>query len=139
MKTSDEKIKSLIKEAGLNFTRPRKEVLKILMHEHGPFSADELFHKLEVGLCDQATIFRCLKQFYAKGLITSVSLNDGFIRYEYNDPHHHHHHIVCRQCQKLETIDECFLNELEEKLAAQGYTQIKHSLEFFGLCPKCSK
>lgn len=136
--TSEDNLKQLIKSAGLNFTRPRKAILELLKEEHGPFSAEEISQTLGPEVCDQATIFRTLKQFCEKGLINSVSLNEGFIRYEYNDPHHHHHHLICRSCQKLETINECLVKDLELKLARKGYTEITHSLEFFGLCPTCS-
>lgn len=132
-------IKKLIKDAGLNFTIPRKEILQLLRTQHGPFSAEEIQQKIGPNCCDQATVFRTLKQFLAKGLINSVTLNEGFIRYEFNDPQHHHHHIICRNCQKLETIEECLVKGLENKLAQKGYTKINHSLEFFGLCPDCSQ
>lgn len=131
-------LKNLIKNAGLNYTKPRKAILELLEKKHGPFSAEEIFKQLGPGVCDQATIFRTLKQFSTKGLVNTVTLHEGFVRYEYNDPTHHHHHLICRNCQKLETIDECDVLDLENKLAKKGYTQLSHSLEFFGLCPQCS-
>lgn len=136
---NEAQIKQLIKSSGLNFTRPRKEILSLLTKQHGPFSAEEISKILGPQSCDQATVFRTLKQFSAKGLVNTVTLNEGFVRYEFNDPTHHHHHLICRHCQKLETIDDCDVLDLEKKLAKKGYTQLTHSLEFFGLCPTCSK
>jgi|AntRauTorckE6833_2_1112554.scaffolds.fasta_scaffold44742_1 Fur family ferric uptake transcriptional regulator len=137
--TKKDELRELIKSSGLNDTRPRRDILHLLKNEHGPFSADEILQMIGPGSCDQATVFRTLKQFLSKGLVNSISLNEGFIRYEFNDPKHHHHHIICRNCQKLETIDECLVKGLEKKLALKGYTKIDHSLEFFGLCPDCSE
>jgi len=131
--------RELIKSFGLNDTKPRRDILRLLQKEHGPFSAEEILQAIGPESCDQATVFRTLKQFLGKGLVKAISLNEGFIRYEFNDPRHHHHHIICRNCQKLETIEECLVKGLENKLAQKGYTKIDHSLEFFGLCPDCSE
>lgn len=59
------------------------------------------------------------------------------MRYECIFDRHHHHHIVCRTCGKIENVEACILGELEKMLAQKGYTDLSHSLEFFGVCESC--
>lgn len=132
-------IKQLIKSKGLSFTKPRAAILKVLVEQHGPFSADEIFQLLPAKVCDLATVFRTLKQFREKNLITPVKLDDDCTRFEFNDPHHHHHHIVCTECQGLQTVEDCLLEEFEQKLQKMGYRDVSHTLEFFAICPRCAK
>ncbi|MCB9062852.1 MAG: transcriptional repressor [Halobacteriovoraceae bacterium] len=131
------KLKELIKQQGLSFTIARERILKVLMLEHGPFTAEEIFQRLPKKTCDQATLFRTLKQFREKGLITATYLIDKITRYEFHDPHHHHHHVSCRICGKIETIHKCSLEAIEKNVLEMGYIKLTHSLEFEGICKKC--
>lgn len=130
-------LKDLIKKHRLSFTKARKEILKALMLEHGPFTAEEIFQKLPTKTCDQATLFRTLKQFREKGLVTTTHLSDKITRYEFHDPHHHHHHVSCRICGRIETIHQCSLEIIERSVVEMGYTKLTHSLEFEGICKNC--
>jgi Fur family transcriptional regulator, ferric uptake regulator len=136
---SAEDLKKLIKSKGMSFTHPRRAILEILVREHGPFSADEIHKRLPDKLCDLATVFRTLKQFREHNLVTPVKFDEDFTRYEFNDPHHHHHHVVCTQCQKMTTLDDCFLESFEKKLLKLGFRNISHTLEFFAVCPRCAQ
>lgn len=137
MKESE--IKDLIKASGLSVTKPREAILKLLTREHGPFSADEIFEKLPKGLCDKATLFRSLKQFKEKEILTSIRFDEDFARYEFNHPGHHHHHIICKKCKKVTTLDHCFVKEIDEKIELMGFQQVEHRLEFFAICPSCEE
>lgn len=135
MKESE--IKSLIKEAGLSFTKPRAAILKLLTREHGPFSADEIYDRLPEGLCDRATLFRTLKQFKESNILSSIRFDEDFARYEFNHPGHHHHHIICKSCKKVIVLDHCFVKEIDKKIELMGYKDVEHKLEFFATCPEC--
>jgi Fe2+ or Zn2+ uptake regulation protein len=37
----------------------------------------------------------------------------------------------------VENIDVCIVDRLSKVVAARGYTDISHKLEFFGICPAC--
>jgi Fe2+ or Zn2+ uptake regulation protein len=39
----------------------------------------------------------------------------------------------------VEIIDSCVAEDLTKLVAAKGYTDISHSLEFFGICRTCRK
>ncbi len=133
----DSKIVSLLKEKNLSVTAPRKLILNVLMKEHGPFSAEEIFKKLPKNSCDQATVYRCLNQFVDVQIVSTSHLEKEMVHFEFNDPHHHHHHIICTICKKIESFHDCILDKVESSLAKKGYKDIQHRLEFFGVCNKC--
>ena len=139
MSTNSKDIQTLLKKAGLNSTKPRREILWLLRESHGPFSVEEILERLPEGTCDQATVYRALTQFKETGLVKEVHLGEEFSRFEFHRPHHHHHHIICRRCQRIEALEDCDLTPFHETLKKKGYENIDHHLEFFGLCPDCQK
>lgn len=140
---SDEKIdqlcNELLKKNKLSVTAPRKMILTLLIKEHGPFSVEDILHKLPENTCDQATVYRCLNQFVESNLVSSTNFNKDFALFEFNDPHHHHHHIVCKVCHKVESFDECLIDPIVEKLTSEGYKDISHKFEIFAVCRNCQK
>lgn len=135
----EDRIVALLKENKLSITDPRKLILGLLLKEHGPFTADEIFQKLPSHSCDHATIYRCLKQFEEHKIVNVTYLEKEMAHFEFNDPHHHHHHIICKVCKKIESIPDCMLEKIESALSKKGYVDIQHRLEFFGICENCQK
>jgi Fur family ferric uptake transcriptional regulator len=133
------KTTNLLKDNGLSVTAPRKMILTILLKEHGPFSAEDIFKKLPKKFCDQVTVYRCLNQFVETQLVTTTYLEKDMVHFEYNDPQHHHHHIVCKICKKIDSFHDCILDKIESSLLKKGYKDIQHRLEFFGICETCQK
>jgi Fe2+ or Zn2+ uptake regulation protein len=132
-----DKIKALLKTHNLRTTAPREKVLSLFLASHGPHSADDLIKALPKNFCDQATIFRILKQFQEAKLISPVNFDEGFARYEYNDPQHHHHHVVCKSCGKVEKIDSCSIKPMLDEGEKMGFKITSHRFELFGICPAC--
>ena len=122
---------------GMRVTEPRKAMLGILTSEHGPFSAEELHHKLDGRECDIVTVYRSLQAMEEIGVVRRCDFGDGTYRYEINHGAHHHHHIVCRTCRKVEVLDDCVAGKLERAARDLGYTNITHTLEIFGVCRDC--
>jgi Fur family ferric uptake transcriptional regulator len=133
----DKKIRDLLKEKNLSITNSRKLILAFLLSEHGPFTAEEIFKKLPIDSCDQATVYRCLNQFVDCSILSSSFFDKDVVHYEFNDPNHHHHHIVCKICKKIESFHDCVLDKIENGLKKKGYKEIHHRLEFFGVCKSC--
>ena len=124
---------------GMRVTEPRKAMLGILTKEHGPFSAEELHHKLKGKGCDVVTVYRSLQAMEEIGVLRRCDFGDGTYRYEINHGEHHHHHIVCRVCRSVEVLDRCDVGKLERLAREKGYDNISHTLEIFGVCQKCAK
>ena len=122
---------------GQRVTGPRKAIVSMLIAEHGPFSAEEIFKKLPDGECDLVTVYRCLAAMEELDVVRRCDFGDGTYRYEINLSDHHHHHIVCRSCRAVQVIDLCVADALERIARQMGYSNVTHTLEIFGVCPKC--
>ena len=122
---------------GHRITGPRRAILSLLAHEHGPFTAEEVHRRMEAGECDLVTVYRCLAAMEELDLVRRCDFGDGSYRYEFNTGEHHHHHIVCRVCHRVETLEFCVADGLERMARQMGYAKVTHMLEIFGICPAC--
>ncbi len=133
-----QKAEKLIKENNLSVTEPRKNILGFLLKNHGPFSVEEIHNGLGNNACDLATVYRCIVQFENSKLVERHYLGNEVLRYEFKDRESHHHHIICRMCKSIDKVKYCFISEIEQMIRDMGYSDITHSLEFFGVCAKCN-
>lgn len=127
----------ILREQGQRVTGPRRAILEILTHEHGPFTAEEMHARLKKGACDLVTVYRVLTAFEAINLVRRCDFGDGIYRYEFNTGEDHHHHIVCRVCHGVEILELCVADSLERRARQMGYANVTHILEIFGVCQKC--
>jgi Fur family ferric uptake transcriptional regulator len=135
-----ETLSERVRKAGMKLTQQRQFMLKILMEHPEPISADEIFKQVDPkseGM-DLVTIYRILKKFEEVGMVTRLEFGDGIARFELTlESGHHHHHVICRQCQKVEPLHICDLDQHLKMVESMGYTQLSHRLDFFGLCSRC--
>ena len=134
--SKQEKAFTKLKDFGYKLTKPRKAILEVMLSEHGPFSVEEIFHKMNES-CDMVTIYRNMAVFIKSDLVSTCDFGDGLTRYEFRSHHHHHHHIICKDCRQAETLEYCFLKEVERMIQDKGYTDVDHHLEFYALCRNC--
>lgn len=133
-------VRLALRNAGLRRTRPREFVLTFLAVEHGPFTNEEIFRATRGSGLDLTTVYRCLSTFEAAGLVRRCDFGDGIARYEYQaDAGRHHHHVICVRCRRTENLESCRLPRFEARVRKLGYTEIRHSLEFFGVCRDCRR
>lgn len=138
---SEEDAREILSDHGLNKTKGKIQILRILSRSERPLSVPEIHGKLDES-CDVSTVFRTMTQFKEKNLIREVNLEEGFIRYEIissEEESHHHHHVRCRRCGDIKNIEHCDLAAFEKAIAKLGFKEMEHRLEFTGLCSKCSK
>ncbi len=129
---------ALMKQANLRVTEPRKAILGVLLDKHGPFTVEELHKRVSKMGCDQATVYRCAGSLEKAGLIRRCEFGDGTARYELvGRENHHHHHVICKDCKKIEILDDCELDEIDRFARRKGFAEVSHSLEFFGVCASC--
>jgi Fur family ferric uptake transcriptional regulator len=121
-------------------TGQRQAILEILRQHPHPLTNKDILAALPKGLCNLATIYRTMHLLEKMGMVKRFDFSDGVARYELlgKDDDGHHHHLVCMSCGEVARIEECFLREIESRIAAtNGFTTVTHKLEFFGLCPRC--
>ncbi len=126
-----------LRDHGHRITAPRREILSILIAEHGPFTTEEIHQRMEKGMCDLVTVYRCLAAMEELNVVRRCDFGDGVYRYEFNTGEHHHHHIVCRLCHQVQTLDFCVADGLERMARRLGYANVTHTLEIFGVCGTC--
>jgi Fur family transcriptional regulator, ferric uptake regulator len=129
----------LLKGAHLKVTTSRQSVLQLLMKDHGPLTVDQILRSLKDCDCDLVTVYRVVQALEKARIISRCDFGDGISRYEFTESHqgHHHHHVICKSCRQVEPLDLCVDQKWEKKLAARGYSDLTHRLEFFGLCKEC--
>jgi Fur family transcriptional regulator, ferric uptake regulator len=133
---------SRLRGEGMRVTGSRRSILDVLFEAERPLSLPEIqeraFARGEKP--DYATVFRMMTLLERLHLVHKVNLQRSCSYYELHDPAKHYDHIVCTLCGKVVVIDiPCPLGETEQRIAAHyGFTNLTHSLEFFGRCPECA-
>lgn len=121
-------------------TGPRQSILGWLRRQTGPVTNKQIHTALPTGECDLATVYRSMQLLETMGIVKRFELGDGVARYQLlrDGDHGHHHHLVCTRCEKVVAIEDCFGQELEQRVARRnGFKAVTHRLEFFGVCPAC--
>lgn len=130
-----------LRSKGLKLTDQRTAILESLINTEVPLSVDEILRSQSaVHELDLVTVYRCLKKFEDADLVTRLEFGDGISRFELTfESGHHHHHVICRKCHKVEILHICDLEIHLEAVRKMGYESVHHRLDFFGICPTCSK
>ena len=129
-----------LRENGLRATHGRVAIVRLLEASEVPLTLADIHEKVRAEGCDFATVFRFISILEEKNLVQRVAWIDGTTRHEIRDGHHHHHYLICRNCHKVEPLDECVVERFEDQIAKErGYSGLSHSLQLSGVCPKCQK
>ncbi|MEW6544085.1 MAG: transcriptional repressor [Nitrospirota bacterium] len=129
-----------LRTQGKRLTRPRRAILAVLERSKYPLSASELHGRLkkEGVAADLVTVYRTLAVLKDAGLVSQVELQEGQSRYEILQGREHHHHIRCRGCGRIVDLLLCPIKKLTTLVERETQFLVEgHSLEFFGVCPKC--
>lgn len=130
----------ILKTTDLKTTKKRITILNILDKSKVPMTAEEIYsiamQKVHMSL---STAYRTLGTLSEKGILLKNLSQDGKTYYQINN-HQHKHQLVCTLCNQTVPIEDCPLSSLEENLMQKtGFTITGHSLEFLGICPKCTE
>jgi Fur family ferric uptake transcriptional regulator len=120
-------------------TRSQERILNLLKSLNCAVSAQDIYIELRnreqsMGL---ATVYRSLEALKLDGSVQVRTLANG--ESLYSSVQSDQHHLTCLSCGASVAIDECPVHQLESQL--QNSHQFKiyyHTLEFFGLCDRCS-
>lgn len=123
-------------------TRQKRVVEDMLNHHEDFISAQEL-HLLIRGAGESvslATVYRILQSYQQDGLVDVLRTADGEALYRKCADPGHHHHLVCRVCGAAEEVQAPAVEKWADRIANEfGFTDIEHTIEVFGLCPRCTK
>ncbi|CAN5830021.1 zinc uptake transcriptional repressor Zur [soil metagenome] len=120
-------------------TRQRSAITELLDSIEEFRSAQELHDELRrrgenIGL---TTVYRTLQSMSAANLLDSLRIDTGESVYR-RCSSHHHHHLVCRHCgATVEVAGPEVEAWAAEVAAAQGFSDVSHTIEIFGTCASC--
>ena len=132
-------LRSLLRKAGMKTTAGHLAILSLIKQSKKPISSQDVIDSIGKQL-DPATVYRCITKLKNSGVIRQIDLRQNHAHYEFFDMAHHHH-IICTSCGRIEDIKDCNLETVHQQILGQTkeFTQVRHhSLEFYGLCKKCS-
>ena len=126
-------------------TGNRRAILQVLLQARAPLSLEQIqegaARYAEGGDApDFATVFRTMAVMEELKLARKVHLGRNSSHFELTDSRHHRDHLVCTDCGTVTPLEGfCPVEKMERKIARQhGFTELTHSLEFFGKCGDCS-
>ena len=86
-----------------------------------------------------ATVYRVLQAHQEEGLLDVLRPDDGEAIFRLCAAQEHHHHLVCRSCGLAVEFEAPDLESWAERMASEnGFTDVRHTLEIFGLCKACT-
>lgn len=133
-KATVEDLETLLKEAGLRITRPRRLILEILQSAQGHPDANEIFRRANAqdGRISLATVYRTMRILEESGAIQRHAFGDGPARFEDARADHHDHLIDLDSGEVIE-FASARIEKLQEEIAAElGYELVHHRLELYG-------
>ncbi|OIQ20668.1 MAG: hypothetical protein BM556_01650 [Bacteriovorax sp. MedPE-SWde] len=133
------KSEAILREKRLSVTKSRVDLLELFIKKNKPlsiidFKKTKLFQEM-----NESSFYRNVSKFEEADIIRSVPTANEYHSYELvSDDIDHHHHIVCTSCKSVKCLTECGLDKSFINMAKKvGYSLGGHSLELYGLCPKC--
>ena len=138
MSEADSDWKATLRERGYRLT-PQRELILGAVHELDHATPDEvLAHVRErASSVNISTVYRTLEVLEELGLVRHAHLSDRSPTY-HSVTDHEHFHLVCRNCQRVISVDPDVLTPLQEKLAADhGFDVDVGHLTVFGRCSAC--
>ena len=130
-------------QIGQRSTRQRAAVAAALLSIDDFRSAQEIYENLKfsgatVGL---TTVYRALQAMAEKGDIDVLVNSEGESLYRRcGQRSGHHHHLVCRECGFTVEIEGPLVENWTQEIAGQqGFQDITHTLDIFGVCADCAR
>jgi Fur family peroxide stress response transcriptional regulator len=137
MATNLEKLKTILRAAGIKPTYQRLRILKYLKENKTHPSADMIYKALvgEIPIISKTTVYNTLDILLKKGLVIPVIVSGTETRFDSNTSWHSH--FLCEECGRVIDLDiKC---EYLEKKEVEGHRikQIQSYLK--GVCRNCLK
>jgi Fur family ferric uptake transcriptional regulator len=131
-----------LREAGLRITQPRIAILGVLISRNQPVSIEQIHNELKNRSCDLVTVYRCLAAFEEIGLVRRSFFHNGTSLYQLADRKDNAYHVVSKSGGEIHALDletsarlAATIQQVEDQLKAEGYTEVSHLLEFFAKAP----
>lgn len=98
-------------------------------------TADNIYTALAptIPTLSKTTVYNTLKQFAEAELVTTLTIEDGELRFDADTSSHIH--FKCSECGKIFDIYEKM--DLEEEILPRGFRLLKSQTNLWGICKDC--
>lgn len=136
-------IRALLQEKGYKYTSQRKAVYETFLKEKDRhMTTEDVYlevrkHAPNIGI---ATIYRTVQLLEEVGVLTTITFDDGVVRYELKQGNktHNHHHLLCTECNKVIEVNLDLLDSLEAEIERdEKFHIVDHNVKFYGYCQDC--
>jgi Fur family peroxide stress response transcriptional regulator len=134
-----EDVVAKLRGAGYRITPQRLAIVKILTSSKDHPSAEQIYRQVQKDFptTSLATVYNTLERLKETGEVLELSFSGGS-RYDGLNPHSHPH-LRCTVCGAIEDLDIDLGSAAEEVAVRRGYADVRHRLEFYGVCPRCQR
>ncbi|MEJ5358368.1 MAG: transcriptional repressor [Desulfobacterales bacterium] len=125
----------------IRITPQRLAVLRVLAASAGHPAVEQIHERLapDFPTMSLATVYKTVSLLKQMGEVLELGFADAGSRYDGNRPFPHPH-LICTGCRKILDPDLEAFEALAREIAAQtGFRIQSHRVDFFGLCPECSR
>lgn len=141
-KVEGKQFRQLSEKAGLERSDELSAILETFLGTEDHVSVPEFLKLLSLRGYEFAPEFaeRTLDLFCQYGFAFKKCFEGGPTLYEHRHLGTHHDHLICTKCRKIVEFESSQLESLQADIAASyGFRQLRHSMDIYGLCPKCLK
>ena len=127
-------------QRGEKLTELRREVLSLLLANHGPIKAYDLLAALQKQRpgASPPTVYRTLDFLASAGIVHRIDSLQAFVVCPTFHAPHHGVLLVCERCHNVEELDSpLWMETLRRELGKNGFAMNAHELEIKGLCRAC--
>ena len=123
---------------GIKLTPQRLAILNYMDGNKSHPSADTIYSAVskKFPTMSVATVYNTLEALKNKGALQELTIEPGKKRYDPETTSHHH--LICIECKNIIDIFKKFKLDFSDSMA-NGFEIKGHHIEFYGVCPKCSK
>jgi len=123
---------------GIKLTPQRLAILNYMEGNKGHPSADTIYNAVsrKFPTMSFATVYNTLEALKAKGAMQELTIDPSKKRYDPDCTPHHH--LICVKCKNIIDVFKKFKLDLSDSMA-KGFEIKGNHIEFYGVCPKCSK
>ena len=136
-----QKFREFLLSNELKLTKGRDEILNEILSTKGHFEPEELFVKLKSkgSKVSRASVYRTIPLLVESGFIEKVEKIDRHAHYEKVSGNSHHDHMICIKCGRVIEFFSPTLEMMQDEVCQkEKFRGVRHTLEIFGYCEKCS-
>jgi Fur family peroxide stress response transcriptional regulator len=129
------KTKEILIENGIKPSIQRIQIFKFLMENRDHPTAKDIYERIseKIPTLSKTTVYNTVKLFTEKGILNTMKVVEGEVRYDVNADCHPH--FRCRKCGNFYDLDSTII--FEDKKEIDGHLIEEQHVCYSGICKKC--